>query len=63
MEETDTISIAWEIIYRNHTSSTMVVSSNNNCFLFLSLNFNFYLQWESDMSPLETNSFFPMTIS
>jgi hypothetical protein len=41
----------------------MVVCSSNNYFLFLSLNSNFFLQWESDMSPLETSSFFPMVIS
>jgi hypothetical protein len=35
MEETDTVSIAQEIIYRNYT---IIVSSSNNCFLFLSPN-------------------------
>jgi len=40
-----------------------MVFMSNNYFLFLSSKYIFFLQWECDMSFLETGGFSPMAIS
>ena len=61
MEETGTVSIAQEIIYRNYHPQ-WGVSSSNKYFLFLTPKFIFFLQWQASGDPLETSGFSPMVI-